>query len=155
MCAGMGSRRDAHWCHDHVGGVTARPVNVDGDLDEVFDSIAGDQGDDRLGLGSADLRVAGHDMIADLDIFDWLSGSIGHQNESARYETVELAADGGRFRALCKLPGLLAATRTGLPPEGLDDLINNKIICCVTASLPVLLGARTIEVSQQSVLGRF
>src|SRR5438034_842613 len=40
------------------------------------------------------------------------------------------------------LPGLLAATRTGLPPAGDDELTNSKIRCYVTASPPALLGAR-------------
>ena len=43
------------------------------------------------------------------------------------------------------LPGLLAATRTGLPPAGDDELTNSKIGCYVTASPPALLGARNIE----------
>src|ERR1022692_2299151 len=43
------------------------------------------------------------------------------------------------------LPGLLAATRTGLPPAGDDELTNSKIRCYVTASPPALLGARIIE----------
>ena len=45
-------------------------------------------------------------------------------------------------RAASLLPGLLAATRTGLPPAGDDELTNSKIRCYVTASPPVLLGAR-------------
>lgn len=40
------------------------------------------------------------------------------------------------------LPGLLAATRTGLPPVSDDELTNNKISRYVTASPPALLGAR-------------
>ena len=40
------------------------------------------------------------------------------------------------------LPGLLAATRTGLPPAGEDELTNGKIRCYVTASPPALLGAQ-------------
>ena len=42
------------------------------------------------------------------------------------------------------LPGLLAATRTGLPPAGDDELTNNKIHHddYVTVSPPALLGAR-------------
>lgn len=39
------------------------------------------------------------------------------------------------------LPGLLAATRTGLPPAS-DDELTNKIHRYVTASPPALLGAR-------------
>jgi hypothetical protein len=46
------------------------------------------------------------------------------------------------------LPGLLAATRTGLPPEGDDELTNSKIRCYVTASPPALLGARKIEANR-------
>jgi hypothetical protein len=46
-------------------------------------------------------------------------------------------------RAASLLPGLLAATRTGLPPAGDDELTNSKIRCYVTASPPALLGART------------
>jgi len=38
--------------------------------------------------------------------------------------------------------GLLAATRTGLPPAGDDELTNSKIRCYITASPPALLGAR-------------
>ena len=45
------------------------------------------------------------------------------------------------------LPGLLAATRTGLPPAGDDELTNSKIRCYVTASPPALLGARKMQVS--------
>ena len=47
-------------------------------------------------------------------------------------------------RAASLLPGLLAATRTGLPPAGDDELTNSKIHHdgYVTASPPVLLGAR-------------
>jgi hypothetical protein len=40
------------------------------------------------------------------------------------------------------LPGLLAATRTGLSPASDDELTNNKIHRYVTASPPALLGAR-------------
>jgi hypothetical protein len=40
------------------------------------------------------------------------------------------------------LPGLLAATRTGLPPASDDELTNSKISRYVTASPPALLGAR-------------
>lgn len=39
------------------------------------------------------------------------------------------------------LPGLLAATRTGLPPAS-DDELTNKIHRYLTASPPALLGAR-------------
>jgi hypothetical protein len=39
------------------------------------------------------------------------------------------------------LPGPLAATRTGLPPAG-DDELTNKIHRYITASPPALLGAR-------------
>jgi hypothetical protein len=45
------------------------------------------------------------------------------------------------------LPGLLAATRTGLPPAGDDELTNSKIRCYITASPPALLGARKAEAS--------
>jgi hypothetical protein len=45
-------------------------------------------------------------------------------------------------QAASLLPGLLAATRTGLPPAGDDELTNSKIRCYVTASPPALLGAR-------------
>src|SRR6266700_5967011 len=45
-------------------------------------------------------------------------------------------------RAASLLPGLLAATRTGLTPAGDDELTNSKIRCYVTASPPALLGAR-------------
>jgi hypothetical protein len=47
------------------------------------------------------------------------------------------------------LPGLLAATRAGLPPAGDDELTNSKIRCYVTASPPTLLGARMIRVSNR------
>src|SRR4051794_23605982 len=40
------------------------------------------------------------------------------------------------------LPGLLAATRTGLPPASDDELTNIQISRYVTASPPVLLGAQ-------------
>src|SRR5437764_1688311 len=41
------------------------------------------------------------------------------------------------------LPGLLAATRTGLPPAGDDELTNTKnTMNYITVSPPVLLGAR-------------
>src|SRR5947209_3200236 len=55
-----------------------------------------------------------------------------------------LGSDPGPFpdRAASLLPGLLAATRTGLPPAGDDELTNSKIRCYVTASPPALLGAR-------------
>ena len=53
-------------------------------------------------------------------------------------------------RAASLLPGLLAATRTGLSPAGDDELTNSKIRCYVTASPPVLLGARMIRVSGRS-----
>jgi hypothetical protein len=49
------------------------------------------------------------------------------------------------YRAASLLPGLLAATRTGLPPAGDDELTNSKIRCYVTASPPALLGARMIR----------
>ena len=47
-------------------------------------------------------------------------------------------------RAASLLPGLLAATRTGLPPAGDDELTNTKKTPWhyVTVSPPVLLGAR-------------
>jgi hypothetical protein len=48
------------------------------------------------------------------------------------------------------LPGLLAATRTGLPPAGDDELTNSKIRCYVTASPPALLGARMIRARQEA-----
>ena len=41
-------------------------------------------------------------------------------------------------RAASLLPGLLAATRTGLTPAGNDELTNRKNRCYVTASPPVL-----------------
>jgi hypothetical protein len=47
------------------------------------------------------------------------------------------------------LPGLLAATRTGLPPAGDDELTNSKIGCYVTASPPALLGARIIRANAE------
>ena len=43
------------------------------------------------------------------------------------------------------LPGLLAATRTGLSPAGDDELTSSKLRCYVTASPPALLGARMIR----------
>jgi len=46
-------------------------------------------------------------------------------------------------RTASLLPGLLAATRTGLPPAGDDELTNTKnTTTYVTVSPPVLLGAR-------------
>src|SRR5216684_9375612 len=45
-------------------------------------------------------------------------------------------------RTASLLPGLLAATRTGLTPAGDDELTNSKIRCYLTASPPILLGAR-------------
>ena len=45
-------------------------------------------------------------------------------------------------QAATLLPGLLAATRTGLSPAGDDELTNSKIRCYVTATPPALLGAR-------------
>src|SRR5258708_2577981 len=48
-------------------------------------------------------------------------------------------------RAASLLPGLLAATRTGLPPASDDELTNSKIRCYLTASPPALLGARKTE----------
>ena len=52
-------------------------------------------------------------------------------------------------RAASLLPGLLAATRTGLPPAGDDELTNTKKHHGITSRchLPALLGARMIEVS--------
>jgi hypothetical protein len=49
-------------------------------------------------------------------------------------------------QAASLLPGLLAATRTGLPPAGDDELTNTKINrgLYITVSPPVLLGARKI-----------
>jgi hypothetical protein len=49
----------------------------------------------------------------------------------------------GRVASL--LPGLLAATRTGLSPAGDDELTNSKIRCYLTVSPPALLGARNVE----------
>src|ERR1022692_2770099 len=51
-------------------------------------------------------------------------------------------------RAASLLPGLLAATRTGLPPAGDDELTNSKIRCYITASPPILLGARKARASR-------
>jgi hypothetical protein len=51
------------------------------------------------------------------------------------------------------LPGLLAATRTGLPPAGDDELTNSKIRCYVTASPPTLLGARKPEARRDCAIG--
>src|ERR1022692_3570972 len=53
-------------------------------------------------------------------------------------------------RAASLLPGLLAATRTGLTPAGDDELTNSKIRCYVTASPPDLLGARKAEARPSS-----
>ena len=55
-----------------------------------------------------------------------------------------LGSDPARFQTetASLLPGLLAATRTGLSPAGDDELTNSKIRCYVTASPPALLGAR-------------
>jgi hypothetical protein len=52
-------------------------------------------------------------------------------------------------RAASLLPGLLAATRTGLTPAGDDELTNTKNHHggYVTVLPPVLLGARKIEVN--------
>jgi hypothetical protein len=58
----------------------------------------------------------------------------------------QLAAAGSRDQfpdeTASLLPGLLAATRTGLPPASDDELTNNKIHRYLTASPPALLGAR-------------
>jgi len=54
-------------------------------------------------------------------------------------------------QAASLLPGLLAATRTGLSPAGDDELTNSKIRCYVTASPPTLLGARKIEARRLDV----
>jgi hypothetical protein len=52
------------------------------------------------------------------------------------------------------LPGPLAATRTGLPPAG-DDELTNKIHRYITASPPALLGARCgTQVVQSIIIGR-
>ena len=51
------------------------------------------------------------------------------------------------------LPGLLAATRTGLSPAGDDELTNSKIRCYVTASPPALLGARIFRASEHRMAG--
>jgi hypothetical protein len=56
-------------------------------------------------------------------------------------------------RTASLLPGPLAATRTGLPPAGDDELTNSKIRCYVTASPPALLGARMIRASASSSAG--
>ena len=60
-----------------------------------------------------------------------------------------LGSGAGRFPpdAASLLPGLLAATRTGLSPAGDDELTNSKIGCYVTALPPALLGARTTRAS--------
>jgi hypothetical protein len=44
--------------------------------------------------------------------------------------------------------GQLAATRTGLPPAGEDELTNSKIRCYVTASPPILLAAQGSTLNQ-------
>ncbi|MGP4105442.1 hypothetical protein, partial [Nonomuraea sp. KM90] len=49
------------------------------------------------------------------------------------------------------LPGLLAPTRTGLPPASDDELTNNKMSRYVTASPPVLLGARKAFSEERSL----
>jgi len=53
-------------------------------------------------------------------------------------------------RAASLLPGLLAATRTGLSPAGDDELTNSKIRCYVTVSPAALLGPRKPQVSASS-----
>jgi hypothetical protein len=56
-----------------------------------------------------------------------------------------LGFDPTRFQAKpsALLPGILAATRTGLTPAGDDELTNTtNTMNYVTASSPVLLGAR-------------
>ena len=51
-------------------------------------------------------------------------------------------------QAASLLPGLLAATRTGLTPASDDELTNTKnTMNYVTVSPPVLLGARKIRAS--------
>src|ERR1022692_887303 len=52
-------------------------------------------------------------------------------------------------RAASLLPGLLAATRTGLPPAGDDELVEHEDTPCLYVKMPppALLGARTIRAS--------
>jgi hypothetical protein len=57
-------------------------------------------------------------------------------------------------QAASLLPGLLAATRTGLTPASDDELTNTKnTMNYVTVSPPVLLGARKARASDQGSLG--
>ncbi len=53
------------------------------------------------------------------------------------------------------LPGLLAATRTGLPPAGDDELFEQQEHRYVTVSPPVLLGARENLTQSNSGLSVF
>src|ERR1022692_3142098 len=68
----------------------------------------------------------------------------GPHHRSPYYRAFDAGLRPGPFpgRAASLLPGLLAATRTGLPPAGDDELTNSKIRCYITASPPILLGAR-------------
>jgi hypothetical protein len=77
----------------------------------------------------------------------------GPHRRSPCYRASDAGLRPGPFpgRAASLLPGLLAATRTGLTPAGDDELTNSKIRCYITASPPALLGARTIEARRPSI----
>lgn len=68
--------------------MTASPIDVDGDLDEVVVVGAAECGGDCSGDGFAGACVGAADLIADLEFFDRLAFAIGEQNFGAGDEAV-------------------------------------------------------------------
>jgi len=89
---------------DHSAGLVAgETTGVDGDLDQILTSLAGDGGDHLASAGGARSWVSSQDPVADLDDLDRLRRAVRHQYHGAR--------DGATAQLACKLPCLHRVSR--------------------------------------------